>query len=156
MKLSKKSMEYLKENMSTTGFSILESYLQENKDLKDLKVLHTWNTNKATADVLFGNDAERLEKAMLLEGYRMVKTVIDYQIVCDSFKPIPEKEKEWYLINAILKMNGFVDVYSTSTAVASVHQNHPNVDYKKLEKDLKEFSYNIIPYERGFDKIVRI
>lgn len=155
-KLSNVSMEYLKGNMSETGFKIFESYLEENKDLKDLKLLHTWNINKAEADVLFGNDAERIENAMLTEGYLMRKTVVDYQIVCDSFEIIPEREKEWYLINGLLKMAGFIDVYATSGGIASVHQKHPSVDYVKLEKDLKEFNYELKPHERGFDVIVRI
>ena len=155
-KLSNVSMEYLKGNMSETGFKIFESYLEENKDLKDLKLLHTWNINKAEADVLFGNDAERIENAMLTEGYLMRKTVVDYQIVCDSFEIIPEREKEWYLINGLLKISGFIDVYATSSGVASVHSKHPNVDYTKLQKDLKEFNYDIKPHERGFDVVVRI
>ena len=155
-KLSNMSMNYLKKNMSANGFKILESYLEENKSLKDLKLLHTWNINKAEADVMFGNDIERFESAMLVEGYRMRKTVVDYQIVCDSFEPISEREKEWYLVNGILKMNGFIDVYATSNGIASVHQKHPNVNYEKLEKDLKEFNYIIKPQERGFDAIVRI
>ena len=155
-KLSKMSMNYLKENMSANGFKILESYLEENKDLKDLKLLHTWNINKSGADILFGNDIERVENAMLLEGYRMKKSVIEYQLVCDTFEPVVEKEKEWYLVNGLLKLNGFIDVFATSSGIASVHSKHPNVDYVKLEKDLKEFSYTIKPHERGFDVIVRI
>jgi hypothetical protein len=155
-KLSNMSMDYLKGSMSTTGFKVLESYLNENKDLKNLKLLHTWNVKKAEADVLFGNDIERVENAMLVEGYTMNKSVIDYQIVCDTFKVVSEREKEWYLVNGVLKMNGFIDVYATSSGVASVHSKHPNVDYLKLEKDLKEFNYTIKPHERGFDVIVRI
>lgn len=135
LKLSNVSMEYLKGNMSTNGFKILESYLEENKDLKNLKLLHTWNINKSGADILFGNDIERVENAMLVEGYRMKKSVIEYQLVCDTFEPVVEKEKEWYLINGLLKMAGFIDVYATSGGIASVHQKHPNVDYVKLEKD---------------------
>lgn len=155
-KLQNVSMLYLKGNMSTNGFKILESYLEENKDLKNLKLLHTWNINKAKADVLFGNDAERVENAMLVEGYLMKKSVVDYQIVCDSFEPVSEKEREWYLVNGLLKLNGFIDVYATSGGIASIHQKHPNVNYEKLKKDLKEFNYDIKPHERGFDVVVRI
>lgn len=155
-KLSNMSMNYLKENMSEKGFEILKSYLEENKDLKDLKLLHTWNINKAEADVLFGNDVERFENVMLIEGYTMRKSVVEYQLVCDTFEPIPQREKEWYLVNGLLKINGFIDVYATSSGVASVHSKHPNVDYTKLQKDLKEFNYDIKPHERGFDVIVRI
>ena len=156
MKLSNMSMEYLKGNMSESGFKVLESYLEENKNLKDLKLLHSWNINKAEADVLFGNDIERVKIVMLFEGFRMRETVVDYQIVCDSFEVVPEKEKEWYLINSILKMNGVIDVYSISNGVAGIRQNHPNVTYSKLEKELKEFGYAITSHERGFDKVIRI